>query len=141
MIVHVEDRVVADEPVVYVVRPRRQRSLDMKIEDGLARLEHLAVKRLDLCGELLSEHLSECAAEVFLDGDPVQRRERVVHPHIAEVRVHERQPTGAAANTASRPRGLLRVMARGRFAESRALSTEMAARRARSWAVARSGSS
>ena len=66
----------------------------MEIEDGLTGLEHLAVKRLDLRGELLAEDVPERAAEVLLDGDPVQRRECVVHPYIAEVRVHERQADG-----------------------------------------------
>jgi hypothetical protein len=113
VVVDVENRVVADEPVPCVVRRRRQRPLDVEIEDGLARLEHLAMERLDLGGELLAEHVSERAAEVLVDGNPVQRRERLVHPHIAEVRVHERQSDRRRSeNGVDDGEGLLRVAAR-----------------------------
>jgi len=48
VVADVKDRVVAHEPVACFSRRSRQRALDMKVEDRLARLEHLAVERLDL---------------------------------------------------------------------------------------------
>ena len=49
------------------------------------------MERLDLGGELLAEHVSEGAAEMLLAREAVDCCERLVHPDVAEGRVHERQ--------------------------------------------------
>ena len=85
----VPDRVVADEPVAQLARGCRGVACGREIEDRVAAVEHPPVVRLDRRSSLVPEHLAERPAEVLLGREAVDRRERLVHAHEAEVGVHE----------------------------------------------------
>ena len=97
VVVDVEDRVVADEPVTRLARLAGRRTLEVEVEDRLARLEDLAMEGLDLVCERVTEHVSKASAEVFFGGYPVQGRERVVYPDIAKGGIHECESDGSCS--------------------------------------------
>ena len=63
----------------------------LRVHDRLARLEHAAVERNEHRREL-ADDVAEVAADVLLRREPVDRGERVVDPHEAEVAVPEADP-------------------------------------------------
>ncbi len=60
------------------------------------------MERLDLVGDLLSEHVAQRAADVVLGRERIDARELVVDAHVSKARVHQREADRAAAKTASR---------------------------------------
>ena len=84
-------RVVAGQPVAPLAHLQGGVVGRLRVHDRLARLEHAAVER-DEHGRELADDFAEVTADVLLRREPVDRRERVVDPHEAEVAVPEADP-------------------------------------------------
>lgn len=87
----VAHRVVADQPVARVFGHSGDGLLDVQVEDGLAGLEDLAMERLDLRRQVFAENLAQSAAEVCFGRSPIHPCQGVVHAHVVEARIHERE--------------------------------------------------
>ena len=81
-------RVVAPEPHAPLGPRARQVPLELDVRLGLACLEHPA-QVPDRVRAQRRNSLVRPSAEVLLDADRVQHGERLVHPHVAQVRVQE----------------------------------------------------
>ena len=106
---------------------------DLAVEHRRAGTEHLLEQRHDQ-RRARAQHVRYGAAEVRLDGSPVERGERVVDPDEPQLAIDEREADRRAAKDRVEQGDGARFLVQGLLGlrYSRALSTAMAARRARS---------